>query len=272
VDIMTGEHKLSKAKACRSVGLSRSALYKARVDWGERDAPVIAALNEIVTKRTRWGFWKCYWRLRADGHGWNFKRVHRVYCNMKLNLTRRTKKRKITRERQPMVAPSMLNDIWTLDFMRDALYDGRPFRTLNVIDEGNREALRIECGTSISGHRLTRVMSELVDVYGKPSAIRLDNGPEMTSHHFTDWAKDNEIKLLFIQPGKPNQNAYIERFNRSFRTEVLDANLFNFVSEVQAAADEWVTDYNQYRSHESLGNVPPVQYMPRKFNGGSLHL
>ena len=113
--------------------------------------------------------------------------MHRVYCNMKLNLTRRTKKRKITRVRQPMVAPNMLND----NFMRDALYDGRPFRTLNVIDEGNRETLRIECGTSISGHRLTRVMSELVEVYGKPSAIRLDNGPEMNSHHFTDWAKYN---------------------------------------------------------------------------------
>lgn len=192
---------------------------------------------------------------------------------MKLNLTRRTKKRKIARDRQAMVAPNMLNDIWTLDFMRDALYDGRPFRTLNVIDEGNREALRIESGTSISDHRLTRVMSELVEVYGKPSAIRLDNyAAEMTSHVFINWAKDNEIELLFIQPGKPNQNAYIERFNRSFRTEVLDANLFNSVSEVQAAADEWVTDYNQFWTHESLGNVPPVPYMPREFNGGSLHL
>lgn len=94
----------------------------------------------------------------------------------------------------------------------------------------------------------------------------------MTSYHFMDWAKDNEIELLFIQPGMPNQNAFIERFNRSFRTEVLDANLFNSVTEVQAAADEWVADYNQYRSHESLGNVPPVQYMPRELNGGSLHL
>jgi len=155
--------------------------------------------------------------------------------------------------------------------MRDALYDGRPFRTLNVIDEGNREALRIECGTSISAHRLTRVMSELVEVYGKPNAIRLDKGPEMTSHHFMDWAKDNQIELLFIQPGKPNQNAFIERFNRSFRNEVLDANLFNSVSEAQAAADEWVTDYNECRSHESLGNVPPVQYMPRDINGLNLY-
>jgi putative transposase len=115
-------------------------------------------------------------------------------------------------------------------------------------------------------------MSELVEVYGKPSAIRLYYGAEMTSHVFMDWAKDNEIELRFIQPGKPNQNAYIERFNRSFRTEVLDANLLNSVSEVQAAADEWVTDYNQYRSQESLGNVPPVQYMPREINGGSPHL
>ena len=268
---MTDEHQLSKAKACQLVGLSRSTLYKGRVDWSERDAPVIAALNKIIKKRGRWGFWKCYHRLRADGYPWNFKRIHRVYCSMKLNMIRRTKKRKMTRQRHPMVAPSSLNDTWTLDFMRDTLYDSRPFRTLNVIDEGNREALRIECGTSISANRLTRVMSELVEVYGKPRAIRLDNGPEMTSHQFTDWAHDNGIELLFIQPGKPNQNAFIERFNRSFRTEVLDAYLFNSVAEAQAAADEWLTDYNECRSHESLGNVPPLQYMPREFNGGSLH-
>lgn len=118
--------------------------------------------------------------------------------------------------------------------MRDTLYDGRPFRTLNIIDEGNREGLRIECGSSISSLRLVRVMQKLVEVYGKPEAIRLDNGPEMTSHTFVDWARDQGIRLMFIQPGKPNQNAFIERFNRSFRTEVLDACLFDSVDQVQA--------------------------------------
>lgn len=126
--------------------------------------------------------------------------------------------------------------------MRDTLYDGRPFRTLNIIDEGNREGLRIECGSSISSLRLVRVMQELVEVYGKPEAIRLDNGPEMTSHTFVDWARDQGIRLMFIQPGQPNQNAFIERFNRSFRTEVLDACLFDSVDQVQAQADAWLTN------------------------------
>lgn len=264
--VLLQEHNLSRVQACKIVGLSRSALYRPVVDLATRDAPVIDVLNEIVSKRSRWGFWKCFHRLRADGHLWNHKRVHRVYCAMKLNMQRKAKKRFITRERQPLLASSDLNRVWALDFMRDTMYDGRPFRTLNVIDEGNREALRIECGTSIPAARLLRVMNQLIEVYGKPEAIRLDNGPELTAEAFTEWAKEHDIQLLFIQPGKPNQNAFIERFNRSFRNEVLDANLFDAISEVQQAADDWLIDYNEYRPHESLGDVPPEVFKPRVFN------
>ena len=137
------EHRLSKAKACRIAGLSRAALYREPTNRVERDAPVVHALNETVERHGRWGFWKCFQRLRDQGHLWNHKRVHRVYCSMKLNLPRRTKKRVITRERQPLVAPEAVNQTWALDFMHDTLYDGRKFRLLNVIDEGNREALRM---------------------------------------------------------------------------------------------------------------------------------
>jgi putative transposase len=184
---------------------------------------------------------------------------------MGLNLPRRVKRRILTRPAQPLDRAQGLNHIWALDFMRDTLYDGRPFRILNVIDEGNREALRIEVGTSISSVRLTRVLSELVAVYGKPQAIRLDNGPEMTADAFTDWAKAMGIELRFIQPGKPNQNAFIERFNKSFRDEVLNANLFNSLTEAQSAADDWIVDYNHYRFHDALGRVPPAQFLPRTF-------
>lgn len=265
VESMVSEHRLSRSKACKTVGLSRSALYKPTVDWAAKDALVIAVLNDIVSKRCRWGFWKCFHRLRGDGHGWNHKKVHRIYCAMRLNLQRKAKKRVMRRERQPLGIAQELNRVWALDFMRDTMYDGRPFRTLNVIDEGNREALRIECGTSIPSGRLIRVMEQLIEVYGKPQAIRLDNGPEMTSQGFTDWAKRHGVRLLFIQPGKPNQNAFIERFNKSFRVEVLDANLFDSISEVQAAADDWLMDYNEYRPHESLGDVPPAAFRPRGF-------
>lgn len=257
------EHRLSRSKACKIVGLARSALYKPTLNWADKDAPVIAALNQIIEKRSRWGFWKCFHRMRADGYGWNHKKVYRVYCAMKLNLQRKAKKRVVSRQRQALGAATALNCVWALDFMRDTMYDGRPFRTLNIIDEGNREALRIECGTSIPSARLLRVMGQLIEVYGKPKAIRLDNGPEMTSQGFVDWAKEQGIDLLFIQPGKPNQNAFIERFNKSFRVEVLDANLFNSVSEVQRAADNWLIDYNECRPHESLGDMPPAAYLPR---------
>ena len=234
---MASEHRLSCSKACQIVGFSRSALYKPTVDWAAKDAPVIAALNEMVSKRSRWGFWKYFHRLRADGHGWNHKKVHRVYCAMKLNLQRKPKKRVITRERQPFGTTIEINNIWALDFMRDTMCDGKPFGTLNVIDEGNREALRIECGTSIPSGRLVSVMDQLIEVYGKLRAIRMDNSPEMTSQGFMDWAERYGVKLIFIQPGKPNQDALIERFNKSFRVEVLDANLFNSISEVQMATD-----------------------------------
>lgn len=265
---MVNEHHISKTKACRLVGFSRSALYKPTVDWAAKDEPVVQALNEIVAKRPRWGFWKCFNRLRKDGHQWNHKMVHRVYCQMRLNMKRRTKKRVITRVRQPFNACEQLNQVWALDFMRDTLYDGRPFRTLNVIDEGNREALRIECGTSIPSARLLRTMNQLVEVYGKPQGIRLDNGPEMTADSFIEWAQQLGIKLMFIQPGKPNQNAFIERFNKSFRDEVLDANLFNTIDAAQEAADIWVVDYNECRPHDSLGNATPLEFMTREFKTG----
>lgn len=266
VGVLVEEHRLPCFRACRIVGFSRSAWYQPTVDQAVRDAPVIDALNALVAEHTRWGFWKCYRRLRADGRPWNHKRVHRVYCAMKLNLQRKVKKRLPSRERQPLSVSTEVNRVWALDFMRDTLYDGRPFRTLNVIDEGNREALRIEIGTSIPAARVVRVMDQLVAVYGRPEAIRLDNGPELTADVFVQWAKDQGVELWFIQPGKPNQNAFIERFNRSFREEVLNAYLFNSIREVQQVTEDWLAEYNTYRPHESLGNVPPTAFLPRMFN------
>jgi putative transposase len=226
---------------------------------------VIDAINAALAKRPRWGFWKIFDRMRLDGCRYNHKRVQRVYCEMKLNMKRRTKRRVIIRPRQPLDRPTEINETWSLDFMRDTLYDGRPFRTLNVIDEGNREGLSIEVGRSISATRVVRVMNELIEFYSKPEPIRLDNGPELTSEFFTDWTKEHGIELRFIQPGKPNQNTFIERFNKSFRDEVLDAHLFNTLSEAQEAAEIWLEDYNEYRPHESLGRFPPAIFKPRVY-------
>lgn len=250
-------------RACQIAGLSRAAYYKRPALASERDAEVINALNAIVIRHGRWGFWKCFARLRLDGRCWNKKRVHRVYCDMGLNMPRRCKKRLPDRPRQPLRLANAPNCCWALDFMHDTLYCGRRFRTLNVIDEANRECLTIEIGTSIPSARLIRVLSRLIDCYGVPNAIRLDNGPEMVSQMFIEWAAARSITIRYIQPGKPNQNAFIERFNRTYRTEVLDAYLFANLEQVQTITDQWLIDYNEYRPHEALGDIPPVQFMPR---------
>lgn len=157
----------------------------------------------------------------------------------------------------------MLNDVWALDFMHDRLYSSRAFRTLNVIDEANREGLAIEVGTSIPASRVVRVLEQLIEMYGKPTALRTDNGPEFTSGTYTDWCDERGIEIRYIQPGKPDQNAFVERFNRSFRQEVLDAYLFDSVDEAQDLSDDWLVDYNEYRPHDSLGGIPPAQFLPR---------
>jgi putative transposase len=181
----------------------------------------------------RWGFWKCFHRLRDQGHVWNHKKVHRVYRSMKLKFPRRAKKPVFTRERVPLLPPTAINQMWALDFMHDSSFDGRKFRLLNVIDEANREALRMECGNSFPAKRLVRAKDRLIDLYGKPRVIRMDNGPEMIPDLFVSWAYEHGIELNIIQPDKPNQNAYVEYFNKSMRTEVLNAWLYHSLEQAQ---------------------------------------
>jgi putative transposase len=224
---------------------------------------VIDALRAVVEKRPRWGFWKCFDRLRLDGQPWNHKHVRRVYRAMRLNLPRRTKRRVPHRLRQPLQAPRVLNGTWALDFMHDSLYGGRAIRILNVIDEGNREALAIEVGTSMPSARVVRVLEQLVEIHGRPAALRCDNGPEFTAGAFSDWCEEQKIDVRYIQPGKPDQNAYIERFNRTYRGDVLDSWLVGSVAELQDISDDWLEDYNVNRPHDSLGGVPPAQFLSR---------
>jgi transposase InsO family protein len=149
-----------------------------------RDGPVIEALQQVVQDDGRWGFWKYFDRLRLLGHRWNHKRVWRVYRALRLNLPRRTRRRVPPRVRQPLIAPLRTNAMWAMDFMHDALYGGRRFRTLNVLNEGNREALAIEVGPALPSGRVIRVLEQLIALYGPPAALRLDNGPELTAQAF----------------------------------------------------------------------------------------
>jgi putative transposase len=233
-----------------------------------RDAAVIAALTEAVTRYPRWGFWKLFDRLRMDGRSWNHKHVHRVSCALRLNLPRRTTRRVPRRIRQPLTAPPVLNRTWALDFMTETLYDGRRVRALTVLDEGNREGLEIVLGVSLPSRRVVRVLDELVALHGRPVAVRVDNGPEFTAQPFVEWAAEHQVAILYIQPGKPDQNAYIERFNRSYRTEVLNAHLFESVAELRTLTDQWLRVYNHERPHDSLGRVPPLTFLPRPTTAG----
>lgn len=249
-------------RSCRCIGLSRAAYYQSPLG-SERDADVIKAINVAIDKHSRRGFWKTFKALRRMGHRWNHKRVYRVYCELKLNQKRRAKKRLPKRIRQPLLVPLLPNQVWSADFMSDTLYSGKRFRTFNVIDDFNREALQVEIDTSITGKRLIRVFERLKMDRGLPNILRVDNGPEFLSSEFVTWSEDNGMRIQYIQPGEPNQNAYIERFNRTYREELLNLFLFRNIAEVREATYWWMIEYNEQRPHDSLGDLTPAECMSR---------
>ena len=251
---------LPVTRACQAVGLGRATYYRPVVDWARRAAPVIAALTTLVAAKSRWGFWKCFDRLRFTGHGWNHKRVWRVDCRLRLNLPRRTKKRVPTRPVQPMAVLPQPTEVWALDFMSDALYGVRRVRTLNLLDEGVREVLAIEVDTSLPAEQVIRVLEHVTAWRGQPKAIRLDHGPAFLADRFASWCADRRIALRYIQPGKPNQNAFIERFNRTDRHEVLDAYVFESLEQVRELSTQWMWEYHEERPHDALARVPPATY------------
>jgi len=161
----------------------------------------------------------------------------------------------------PLLVPEKINQSWSMDFMCDSLVDGRRFRLLNIIDDYNRESLAIEIDTSLPSLRVIRTLQRLIELKTKPQMIRVDNGPEFISDRLQQWCDEHKISLQFIQPGKPMQNAFIERNNGSLRKELLDAYLFYSLTEVRTMAEEWRQDYNCSRPHQSLGFVPPIEYI-----------
>jgi putative transposase len=183
---------------------------------------------------------------------------------MKLNIRRRAKKRLPERVKQPLSVPTAPNQVWSIDFMSDSLADGRKVRILNIIDDFNRESLAVEVDTSIPARRVIRVLERLIAEKGCPANIRCDNGPEFISHLLEQWCLAMKITLQFIQPGRPMQNAYIERKNGSMRRELLNTYLFNSLAEVRILAEEWRKDYNTERPHKSLGYLSPIRYAELK--------
>jgi putative transposase len=209
-------------------------------------------------------------QLRKAGCQDNHKRVYRVYCELGLNLRRKPKKRLPSRNPHPLAQPEAANQCWSIDFMSDSLVDGRAFRTLNVIDDFNREALSIEIDTSLPAVRVIRVLDQIADWRGYPKQLRSDNGPEFIAAKLEEWAEEHAVLLDFIEPGKPAQNAYIERFNRTFREDVLDAYLFSSLAGARQFTDNWMHEYNSVRPHAALGNLTPLEYA--ELNSPSVHL
>jgi putative transposase len=260
------EEKLSIRKACKLLALSRSSLqYEAKP---KDDGDIRQALTDLTDKHPCIGYWQICYRLWNKGYTWNHKRIYRVYTDMKLNIRRRLKKRLPDRVKQPLSITTAPNQVWSIDFMSDKLADGRKLRLFNVIDDFNRESLAIEVDTSLPSLRVIRVLERLIAERGCPANIRCDNGPEFISHKLEQWCSDAQrrINILYIQPGRPMQNAFIERKNGSLRREVLDAYLFSSLSEVRMMSENWRSDYNTERPHKALGYLSPKMYA-EKYTG-----
>nr|WP_275415301.1 integrase core domain-containing protein [Snodgrassella gandavensis] len=187
-----------------------------------------------------------------------------MYCELKLNLRVKRKQRIPPRSPEKLSIPSNSGECWSMDFISDSSRNQRRFRTFNVIDDFNREALGIDIAVSLLAGRITRYLAKLAEYHGYPLKIRVDNELEFTGNTFTNWAKSHGITIDYIKPGSPYQNGFIERFNRTYRTEVLDLYLFNNLQQARKVTEEWLTIYNTERPHEALNNMMPIEYKTLK--------
>lgn len=245
--------------ACEIFGISETCYrYCARLSTENEE--IADWLIRLTHNQKDWGFGLCYLYLRNVKHKlWNHKRVYRIYRELELNLRIKPKKRLNREKPEPLAVPEAINESWSMDFMHDQLEDGRTFRLFNVIDDFNREGLGIEVDFSLPSERVKRALDNIIEWRGKPKQIRCDNGPEYISEVLKSWSQENRIHLAFIQPGKPQQNAYVERYNRTVRYAWLSQHLFSSISEVQEYATRWLWSYNHERPNMALGGKTPKQ-------------
>lgn len=252
---------ISIRKACPLFGVSESC-YRHASKQSEVNLKLEAKLTEITSTKgqTTWGFAMCRDHIRHQiGWALNHKRIRRIYCKLNLNLRVNKRNRIVRAVPQELTAPTSIGQVLSIDFMHDNIRDGRAVRSLNVIDDCNREGLVNEIDFSFPATRVTRILDQLFEWRGVPAVIRSDNGPEFISKHFASWAEKRGIELWFTQPGNPQQNAYIERFNRTMRYELLNQHLFESIEEMQNEATQWLWCYNNNRPHRSLGGKTPAQ-------------
>jgi putative transposase len=253
------EKGLSIRLACEAFGLSQSGYWYVPVLNAENQR-IAEWLLRMTDNQRNWGFGLCFVHLRnVKGFEWDHKRVYRIYGELELNMRIKPKKRMVRIKPEPLAVPEVLNQTWSMDFMHDQLQDGRSYRLFNVIDDFNREALGIEADFSLPAERVIRSLEQIIEWRGKPAMLRCDNGPEYVSGAMLTWAREQGIYLQYTQPGKPQQNAYVERFNRTVRYDWLTQHLFESISEVQEYATRWAWTYNNERPNMALGGITPKQ-------------
>jgi len=249
---------VSRRRACGLMQLRRSSYYY-RVQL-RADQPLREALHQAARQRRRYGVRRLIWLLRRDGWRDNHKRIERIYREEGLQVRRRGRKRMTRVARQPLVRPTQINERWSMDFMADSLADRRRIRLLNIVDEYSRECLQIEVDTSLPGARVVRTLDGLRPQRGYPRQIVIDNGPEFTGQALDQWAYTHGVELVFIEPGKPQQNAFIESFNGKFRDECLNEHWFLSLAEARSITAQYRWTYNNDRPHSALGNQTPAKF------------
>ena len=250
---------LSIRLACLIFGISETC-YRYQAKLSAENEEIADWLIRLTHNQRNWGFGLCFLYLRnVKRFPWNHKRVYRIYCELELNLRIKPKKRIVREKPEALAVPEKINHVWSMDFMHDQLANGRSYRLFNVIDDFNREGLCIDIDFSLPAERVSRALDRIIEWRGKPREIRCDNGPEYISHHLQKWAKGRDITLSYIQPGNPQQNAYIERYNRTVRYDWLTQYLFDSIAEVQDYATRWLWTYNNERPNMANGGMTPKQ-------------
>lgn len=252
-------YDLSRTRTCGLLDLARSSMYYQSI--ARDDTALRVALRKKARERKRWGYRRLIVLLRRDGWLDNHKRIERIYREENLQVPKRKKRKTAYKRKERPEAPARANERWSMDFVHDATASGRKLRMLNVVDDYTRECLWVETDTSLNGERVKRVLDALVDLRGKPVRVVSDNGPEFSGHVLDRWSYENEVLLDFIEPGKPQQNGYVESFNGKMRDECLNEHWFSDVAEAQEIIEEWRVDYNQKRPHSSLNYLTPAEFV-----------
>lgn len=252
---------ISERRACGLAGIERSVMRYAPAPDG--NVELRAKIIDLAAERRRFGYRRIHALVRREGIQVNHKRIYRLYRQAGLGVDQRRRKKRVYREREPLVLPRAPNEVWSMDFVMDSFSNARRIKCLTIVDDFTKQSVDIVADRSITGHYVTRVLDRIGQFWGLPKAIRTDQGPEFTSKALDQWAYRNGVQLKLIQPGKPTQNAYIESFNGKFRDECLNDHWFSTLAEARALIAAWRQDYNEGRPHSALDYLTPAEFATR---------